>query len=30
MRVMTLRDPEFDTLSITPRYRALLTRLRLA
>lgn len=30
MRVMTLRDPEFDELSGTPRYRALLTRLRLA
>jgi len=29
MRVMTLRDPEFDELSGTPRYRALLTRLRL-
>lgn len=30
MRVMTLRDPEFDELSNTPRYRALLERLRLA
>ena len=30
MRVMTLRDPEFDALAETPRYRALLTRLRLA
>jgi hypothetical protein len=30
MRVMTLRDPEFDELSATPRYRALLSRLRLA
>ena len=29
MRVMTLRDPEFDELSGTPRYRALLERLRL-
>ena len=30
MRVMTLRDPEFDQLAGTPRYRALLARLRLA
>ena len=29
MRVMTLRDPEFDELASTPRYRALLERLRL-
>ena len=30
MRVMTLRDPEFDELSTTPRYQSLLSRLRLA
>ena len=30
MRVMTLRDPEFDELAGTPRYKALLARLRLA